>query len=176
MGHQINALIGSRRTLAKLIGRFGAPEPTEVPFGLVIVPLDDRRLDETGMWGDQPIGDFCHLTQSMADELGRWLGQGRAIYIETHYFGGMGSQHAAMFENGRMVWHRSTSTFAKQTNRSMLHLLGGMLFKPPEASKSPISEGLAELGVVAKGETDEFDVLGLREFRMLEALGCCDDD
>ncbi|MEM7666985.1 MAG: hypothetical protein AAF250_14100 [Pseudomonadota bacterium] len=176
MGHHINALIGNRRTLAKLIDRFGAPEPTEVPFGLVIVPLDDRRLDELGIWDERPIGDFCHLNQSMADEIGRWLGQGRAIYIETDYFGGMGSQHAAIFENGEMLWNRSISTFAKQTKRSLLNVLGGMFSGRHTASKSPISEGLAELGVEAEGETDEFDALGLGEFRMLEALGCFDND
>ncbi|MEO0591412.1 MAG: hypothetical protein AAFZ11_12760 [Pseudomonadota bacterium] len=176
MGHHINALIGSRHTLAKLIDRFGTPEPTEVKFGLVIVPLDDRRLDEIGMWDEQPIGDFCYLKQSMADEMGRWLGQGRALYIETDYFGGMGSQHAAVFENGKMLSHRSISTFAKKTKRSMLDVLARMFSKPQTASKSPISEGLAELGVEAEGETDEFDALGLGEFRMLEALGCYNDD
>jgi len=157
MGHHINAIIGSRQTLAKLIERFGQPGPAELAFGLCIVPLDERRLDLLAMSVAPSFDGFTYLMREMVDEIGRTLNQGFALYVETNYFGGTGYQSAALFENGKLVWKGSEHS------------------DPPV--RSPINQGLRRMGVVVPLEgQDEFDSVGLRRFRTLECLGLTEDE
>ena len=104
----------------------------------------------------------------MASKVGRNLGQGRALYIETEYFGGMGTQSAALFDNGSLVWTATHSTFQPEQRRSLLARIIKPSTQPP---KSPISQGLEKLGVTQGDEKDEFDMLGLGRYRNLESLG-----
>lgn len=154
MGHHINAIIGKREALAGLIEHLGSPPPTALACDLVIVPLDEQRLDKIAMSIEQSFDGFAYLTFGMADEIGRIVPKGCVLYIETNHFSGMGSQSAAFFDNGALRWKRSHLTFAKET-----------------AEKSPISDGLSNLGVVPQNGQDEFDELGLGRFRSLETLG-----
>lgn len=173
MVHCINALIGGRPALAPLIERFGPPDPTELPFGLVIVPLDERRLDALAMSNEPPLDGFTYLNPAMAREIANAMSHGRALYIETEYFGGTGGQSAALFESGTLAWKAAESTLEPAASRSFIT----RLFKPSAVpSRSPISEGLAKLGVVPSTARDEFDQVGLGRFRSLEAFGLdCDE-
>jgi|GEM_PF-5290274 len=68
MGHHINAIIGSQQTLANLIERLGQPGPTEMAFGLSMVPLDERRLDLPAMSVEPSFDGFTYLTLKMGAE------------------------------------------------------------------------------------------------------------
>jgi len=168
MGHNINAIIGGRETLARLIEQFGSPKPTEIPFDLIIVPLDEQRLDVLATSTEPSFDGFTYLTPTMVAEIGRKLGAGPALYIETEYHGGTGGQGAALFNDGMLVWRRTESTPSVDVSRPWLARLFRLRARP---AKSPISEGLANLGVVVSGDEDEFDRVELRKFRSLEALG-----
>lgn len=174
MGHHINALIGRRGSLASLIDRLGAPPPTDLDFELVIVPLDEARLDALVMSTEDPYEGFTYLTPQLAEELGRALDDGPVLYIETEYFGGIGGQRAALFERGTLAWRDSMSTERSTKKPTWLGRVFGARPTPP--SKSPISRGLEMVGVTSLPGGDEFARLGLVRFRSLEDLGIGYDD
>ena len=158
MGHHINALIGRRSVLTSLIDRLGAPAPTELPFELVIVPLDERRLDILALSTAPAFDGFTYLTPDIVSAIAAALDNGPALYIETDYFGGIGQQAAGLVENGRLAWRAASSNESDS----------------PLPDKTPISQGLAKIGVVAAAGRDEFDEIGLVRFRSLDALGLDD--
>ncbi len=173
MGHSINAVIGNQKALAPLITQLGAPDPTELDFGLVIVPLDEARLDALAVSEEASYDGFTYLTPLLAEALGSSLAEGRALYLETEYFGGLGGQAAALFENGAMVWRHHSNNERPQEKVTWFDRLFRRVRGP---LKSPISQGLKMMGVVTQPEGDEFDRLGLVRFRSLETLGIQYDD
>jgi hypothetical protein len=155
MGHKITALIGSRRALSRLIEQFGPPATTELIEGLVIMPLGNLRLDLLKE-APAPIHDgFAYLSSEVEAGIVAGVGTEPALYIETEYFGGTGAQGAALFADGKLMWRRTISTEDTGTI----------------VAKTPISQGLAALGVRSAGGQDEFDTVGLSRFRSLEELG-----
>ena len=171
MGHHINALIGTPEALSSLAQRFSSPAPTEVPFGLIVIPLDEERLDEIAMSVEPAIEGFTYLTPTMAEKIVNGV-QGPALYVETDYFGGLGGQRSAYFENGRLSWWGADSTFQPEAGTSLADLFE----RTAATGKAPINEGLARLGVSRSADRDEFDQIGLGRFRSLEDLGIEYDD
>lgn len=166
MGHHINALISTTEALKSFATRLGSPAPTELSCGLVIIPLDEQRLDDIAMSLEPAIEGFTYLTPLMAEKIAAAL-SGPTLYIETEYFGGMGAQSAAYFENGQLTWWGAKSSEEPPAGSSLADLYE----KTANGGKSPINEGLSRLGVVRSAECDEFDQVGLWRFRSLEALG-----
>ena len=152
MGHCINAIIGNESTLARLIALFGLPHPKKLDFDLVLIGLDELRLDILATDESASFEGFTYMTAKIAKELEANLNHGRALYIETQYFGGIGEQCAALFEDGNLIWKASTFTV-----------------------KSPINEGLEKLGVTNLNEQDAFDRIGLSHFRSFSSLGFYED-
>ena len=171
MGHHINALIGTREALKSFTAKFASPAPTELPFNLVIIPLDEQRLDVIAMSVEPAIDGFTYLTPRMAEEIAAAL-SGPALYLETEYFGGIGGQSAAYFANGQLRWWGAESSEAAPAGSALADLYE----KTANGGKSPINEGLSRLGVAGSAERDEFDEIGLQRFRSLEALGIEYDD
>lgn len=166
MGHQINALIGTNEALKGLVTRLGPPAPTELSFGLVIIPLDEQRLNDLAMSKEPAIDGFTYLTPLMAQEIAAVLG-GPSLYVETEYFGGIGGQSAAHFEGGQLAWCGAESSETPPAGSPLAELYE----KTSNGGKSPINEGLSRLGVIRSDESDEFDQVGLQRFRSLEDLG-----
>jgi hypothetical protein len=166
MGHHINALIGALEAMKNVAARFGSPAPTELSFGLVIIPLDEQRLDAIATSVEPAIDGFTYLTPRMAQEIAVTV-SGPALYVETDYFGGVGGQSAAYFENGGLMWWGAESSEEAPMGSSLADLYE----KTANGGKSPINEGLGRLGVGRSEERDEFDQIGLQRCRSLEALG-----
>ncbi len=171
MGHHINALIGTLEALKNFVTHLGSPAPTELSFGLVIIPLDEQRLDVIAMSVEPAIEGFTYLTPRMAQEIAVTI-SGPSLYVETEYFGGMGGQSAAYFENGELTWWGAESSEEPPVGSSLADLYE----KTANCGKSPINGGLSRLGVGRSEESDEFDQIGLQRFRSLEALGIEYDD
>ena len=153
MSHRLTALIGPPSCLSGLAARFGPPAPRALPFGLILVPLDEERLDLLARFDDMPAEGFTYLVPALEEAIGAAVPGGRVLYVETGYFGGIGSQGAALFEDGRLVWRRAVPVAPA----------GGLA-----GAKTPISRGLAELGVRARPGGDEFDAVGLGAFRSFD--------
>ena len=96
MGHHINALIGTPEALSSFVQRSSSPAATEIPFGLIVIPLDEERLDAIAMSTEPVIEGFIYLTPKIAEEISGRI-EGPALYIETDYFVGLGGQSAAIF-------------------------------------------------------------------------------
>jgi hypothetical protein len=170
MGHQITALIGTRQGLGRLIEQFAPPAPTELSHGLIILPLGELRLDLLTEQWSAAVPGFAYLNHSLELGVLAGIGEANVVYIETNYFGGMGSQSAAFFSRGQVVWRQSEPV--RPHLESRLTSFGRALAKFRIGnSKPPINRGLAELGVLASPDQDEFDVVGLGRFRSLDALG-----
>jgi len=79
-------------------------------------------------------------------------------YLETDYFGGMGTQSAIMWEKGKVVYgpktHTIDSTFPSPTKEDL--------------ASNPINTLLQNLGAKRSGCIDEFEGVGLDRIRSMD--------
>jgi hypothetical protein len=123
-----------------------------VPLGLSIwlLPMTDELHDEVRGDGLVPMAGFWKLPAGFAEVLAAWSGHGPVAYVEAEYFGGAGTQAAAVWDAGRLV-------------------LGPITVEEhAPADPSPISQALRRLGVSAGPHVDEFAAVGLGRHRDLE--------
>ena len=99
----------------------------------------------------------------------RWAEQiskaGSIAYIETEYFGGIGGQCAVVWNQGEVA--------AGPFRESNYPANGESVYTPP--SDGAISQALRYLGVSVGDEFDEFDALGLGNFRRVDDIEKRDD-
>ena len=113
---------------------------THAYFDAVSEGPDDRAL---GFWG---------MPGGFASRISHWSATGPVAYVEAEYFGGVGEQHAAVWEGGARTL-------------GPLHLPEG---EPLPADGGPISQALRYLGVSAGHAHDEFEAAGLHRHRHTE--------
>jgi hypothetical protein len=131
----------------------------ELGQGLALLPMTDELFDavtngDTGCaWG------FFFLPGGFGARLARWSAAGAGgaaagplAYVEADFFGGVGEQHAAVWQGGDLAL-------------GPLHL---GVDEPFGADGSPISQALRHLGAVAGDAYDEFAAVGLRRHRRTE--------
>ncbi|SCB56225.1 hypothetical protein GA0061105_10153 [Rhizobium aethiopicum] len=160
MSHNVVAVVGSPAAVSAIVDAAGCPEPTTLPFGLAIAPLGDQQIDRlTELQPGPSHQGFKSLSAALAQAFATASENGQLAYIETAYFGGTGSQAAAAFAEGRMLFSAATP-----------------VAQEPVRPSHPINTALRLLGVDATGHADEFDALGLHRFRRLEDLGLEADD
>ena len=154
MGHSINAVVGPSESVAKIVEAAGCPPAIQLSFGLVIAPLGHAQIEKlTGCEPSAVAKGFKYLSPALERGLFNAAGRGFA-YIETDYFGGTGSQAAAIFSD----WPPALLLADEDTNA-------------PAQPESPINTALRSLGVRAAPGQDEFDTVGIGRFRDLESLG-----
>ncbi|MEB3042561.1 hypothetical protein [Rhizobium mulingense] len=154
------AVVGSPAAVAAMAQAADCPEPTALPFCLEIAPLGDRQLERLTKLRPGAYRDgFRSLSAALEQPLATAYGHGLLAYIETEYFGGAGSQAAAAFADGDMIF-----SAAKPDTRD------------PIGPDDPINPALRRLGVEATGHVDAFAALGLGRFRSLEHLGLDEDE
>ncbi|NJP44570.1 hypothetical protein [Actinacidiphila epipremni] len=128
----------------------------ELGQGLALLPMTDELFDavtngDTGCaWG------FFFLPGGFGARLARWSAAGAGgaaagplAYVEADFFGGVGEQHAAVWQGGDLAL-------------GPLHM---GVDEPFDADGSPISQALRHLGAVAGDAYDEFAAVGLRRHR-----------
>ncbi|WHO71438.1 hypothetical protein [Rhizobium sp. BT03] len=131
------------------------PEPTALPFGLTIAPLGHEQIDRlTKLQPGARHEGFKSLSAALELALAAASENGPLVYIEMQYFGGTGSQAAAAFAEGEMLFCAATP-----------------VSQDPIRPTDPVNTALRSLGVDAAGSADAFDALGLGRFRHLEDLG-----
>ena len=152
MAHVLEAFIGSEKELRDILAQLGVPG-MPLRGGFLIVPLGQVR-DRLAMSAaaSKTTKPYENLAMTAA-ELDWALAASKRcplVYVQTNYFGGRGEQAALLCRHGRI------------THGPLFHSNSD---EHTPASRMPINMALRRLGVCADEELDEFDTVGLIEFR-----------
>lgn len=154
MGYVLQGVIASVRAL-RPCRAFVNGVVVDLGQGLGLVPMTPALFDEV-RHGDEADPRFApaHLfPPGFEVVLGTWSAVDPVAYVEADYFGGIGSQFAAVWREGTVV-------------------LGPLVLTEdeprPAPGWSPISQALRHLGVSVDGQYDEFDAIGLGRHRHVE--------
>jgi hypothetical protein len=109
-------------------------------------------LDAAGDGTPAGLPGFWKLTVGLDRLLCSWSSRSPVAYVEADYFGGVGTQSAAVWDDGALAFGPVVIGEAE----------------PVPASGTPISRALARLGVVRGGHHDEFEAAGLGQERDAE--------
>ncbi|MCA0458167.1 MAG: hypothetical protein LCI00_29645 [Chloroflexi bacterium] len=156
MGYDITAFVGQEGTFAEF--RQLSPYITVAPLnqGFELV-LNDEYFENALKLGKSPIPEEYEdlsLSQNMLDWVALLSRRVPVAFVNAHFFGGNGSQSAALWRNGKMV-------LKPTTNSMMIGSYYGHLKDP----KMPINSVMHELGVTATPPEDEFEAIGFPKHR-----------
>jgi hypothetical protein len=145
MSHAVNAIVGRAAVKDAILAEIPGARAISLRKGLFLVPITDELLDALGEQNpnveDVTSEVFWKFSGSLALVLQRVSNQGPIAYIETEYFGGVGTQAAAAWRDGRL------------------------LMSPAKARRGPINRALRHLGVRFTWPRDAFQTVGLHRYR-----------
>lgn len=102
---------------------------------------------------------FRYFSPSIYELMRQVSHNGKLAYIETDYIGGIGSQSAILFENEIIkIKPHKTESFWDEKSNNYIH--------KPEGDKA-INIVLNELGIYKVNGKDEFDSIGLANYRRI---------
>ncbi len=142
MGHHISGVLAKTSAMIDLVEVFRNEQPIPLNQGVSFVPLDYENLDDiVGLNSQNAIGDFQYLTPELIGVLSTVSVNCAIMYVETEYFGGVGNQGAAVFQDGNIVG-------------------------APEINEWAINDAL-DIFEVKKGpnDLDKFEAVGLGNYR-----------
>jgi hypothetical protein len=144
--HIVTGLIANPSVLDAFSRRHSLHQPVALRGELAMLPL--REVDLHSFRDVPSHGEtkgFEYLSKQLVEELRRSSCDGPLMYFETEYFGGLGTQGAAVFQDGEPI------------------------FGPMSAEIGPINHALQLLGVrVEPPARDEFETMGLGRHRNTE--------
>ncbi|MFE9694999.1 hypothetical protein [Micromonospora sp. NPDC005806] len=149
MGYTLEAIIGSAAALHTAVTQLSAAVPVPLAQDLALVPMTDELFDAVTDGTTEKVLGFWKLPGGFDRELTFWSSAGPVGYVEADFFGGVGSQRAALWVAGELVL-------------GPLSVGEGEPFAP---EGSPISQLLARLGAERDGYRDEFEAVGLGRHR-----------
>lgn len=161
MGHMIQCFIGHPAVIEELLLPLKPIDivVADLPQDLRCLFLCDKLLNAIHQYQHMDdIGEvdpFAFFTQEVKSYLEDIKPDEAFIYIETDYFGGEGTQSSGYFVNGKLI------EAYEQDNET----IDVTLPYPDRLFTSPINSALRRLGVIREAGCDEFDTLGLAEYR-----------
>jgi hypothetical protein len=148
MGYTLEAIIGSPSALRAEVEDLPAAVLVPLAQGLAMVPMTDELFDAvTDGTSNRPLG--FRMPSGFDRVLATWSSVGPVSYVEADFFGGVGSQRAALWVGGELV----LGPLSVDDNQ------------PFEDAGSPISQVLRHLGVAQANYRDEFEAVGLGRHR-----------
>ncbi|WP_257387164.1 hypothetical protein [Tahibacter caeni] len=146
MAHFVTGLIARHAALRALAEARGLPAPVVLTEVLSLLPLGSDELERLQPEdADSFHAGFNYLSPALTAVLQALSARSTLLYFETEYFGGMGTQGAAVFRDGELV------------------------FGPQAAELGPINNALAVLGVrTVPPAIDEFETVGLHRHGSVE--------
>ena len=151
MGHCIDAFLGHNERMISL-SQAWRRSPIQLSQGLSMLFLTSELYDEIMAKYDKGVkfNNFTLLNSAIMSVLEEHSQRGKLAYIETDYAGGAGTQAAVLYENGRQkfppIYTEDFKTWAPSDERA-------------------INIILKELGVQKLNGKDEFESIGLGDFR-----------
>jgi|JI10StandDraft_1071094.scaffolds.fasta_scaffold1378241_2 hypothetical protein len=139
MAHHIRGIIGPKGRLSEITARGLPEEVRELDVGMGWVPMTEAMMEKLAVRHPNPIDAdvrFERLGWGVLELLSELSEKSAILYLETEYFGRVGQQLATVFVDG---------------------------VRTVEACS--VDEGLRAIGVVARAEEDEWDTVGLNNFR-----------
>ncbi len=144
MGHCIRAVIGARESVRRLAEDWLKAKVVELPQGFGMIFMTDDLLEDVGelleVSDELPFSELENFTEEVKTLIERYSFRTKLAYIETEYFGGVGTQAGVLYENGRIAVE-------------------------PSRGEGVINILLRELGVWRYPDKDEFDMLELGKYR-----------
>ncbi|MFJ4185699.1 hypothetical protein [Kitasatospora sp. NPDC089509] len=154
MSYELRALIGMVELLTVAAAEVPAARVVPLTQGLALIPVTSAVL--SALQGDAAVpkpgggAGFGWHPDGFELRLAAWSKAGPIACVEAEYFGGTGTQRAAVWSDGRVV----------------LGPLSSAESEPVPAEGTPISRALRWLGgQVEPGRTDEFASVGLGAHR-----------
>lgn len=144
MSFELRAVIADEALLKTIAGDLSAAH-APLDQGLSLMPMTDDLFDSVTNGDSTRVLGFWWLPGGFDSRLARWSADGPVAFVEAEYFGGVGEQQAAVWDDGRLVL-------------GPLRIAEG---QPFPVGGSPISQALRRLGAVARGGEDEFAAVGL---------------
>ncbi|MGW2255270.1 hypothetical protein ACWCXH_34565 [Kitasatospora sp. NPDC001660] len=153
MSYELRALIGTLELLTVAAAEVPAARVAPLAQGLALIPATPAFLSAFRTGGDERKSDggagFAWHPEGFELRLAAWSKASPIACVEAEFFGGTGTQRAAVWSDGRLELGPLTSAFELFT-----------------AEGSPISRALRQLGArVEEGRTDEFGAVGLDAHR-----------
>ncbi|MEV8096648.1 hypothetical protein [Kitasatospora sp. NPDC085879] len=146
MSYELNALLATADLLDVVAAEVPVAQVARLAQGLALIPMTERLHGVLNVPGDRTEPGFTRFPAGFGRRLEAWSQAGPIAYVEADFFGGAGTQQAAVWLHGRIE-------------------LGPLRTEEGEPSPdegTPISQALRRLGAtVAQGRFDEFDAIGL---------------
>lgn len=173
MSYELQALIGPMDLLRLAAAEVPAARVAPLGQGLALIPATRAFLAAVGTVGPDPVGagaadpggedgsghGFDWFPDGFELRLAAWSKAGPIACVEADYFGGTGTQRAAVWYDGRLDLGPLTSAELEPF--------------PPEGG--PVSRVLRRLGArTGAADADEFDAVGLGAHRRTDAWATAD--
>ena len=144
MGHSLQTLLGPVAAMHEAAAK--VPEARCVTIGIIgLVPMTPELFDALNDPASPMIEPFHLMTWAVRDRFADLIGSSPFGYIETEYFGGVGTQSGCAWRGGTLI------------------------VRPAEADGS-VNSVLRALGVLRVRGRDEWDTVGLAQFRSMDDL------
>jgi len=141
MAHAVNAIIVGIALKETILAEIPGARAIALKKGLCLVPMTDELFDALKSRSpdikEVSSASFHRFSGPLARILESASLRGSVAYIETEYFGGAGTQSAAVWRDGRL------------------------LMPPTKAPLGPINRALRYLGVRFVWSRDAFQIVGL---------------
>lgn len=154
MSYELQALIGTRELLTLAAAEVPAARVVPLAQGLALIPVTSAVLaalqGDGGVRGSGGGAGFGWHSDGFELRLAAWSKAGPIACVEADYFGGSGTQRAAVWADGGIALGPLT--------------IGE--FEPSPAEGTPISRALRRIGArTEEGRVDEFESVGLGRHR-----------
>lgn len=145
MGHCIRAIIGSHESVRKLANDWVHAKEIRLTqgFGMIFCTIELLDDIDSGAIDEPDFPELDYFDTAVRDLMERYSFHTKLVYVETDYFGGIGTQAGVLYENGKIVI-------------------------APQSGEGTINTLLNKLGVLRLPDKDEFDTLGLGRYRHME--------
>lgn len=154
MSYELKALIASRELLNVVAAEVPVARVAELEQELALIPMTDLLFDTVTEHGGSLQPGFASFPGGFGRRLAAWSKAGPIGYVEADFDGGDGTQHAAVWFDGRLVLGPLTS-------------ITTVTGEPFPAEGSPISQALRCVGAQRTDGRDEFEAVGLGRHRRL---------